>query len=129
MLPVHWQLEARPLDFASTSIMWTNRLSDRVYVLVGRTSTSSDFLTTPGSESQSSNRYEGQPHFVLKETVTERFTDPAYREKLIKGLPLTKMFPCPEPIGAAHNCQYYSYDWENKTDIGQLLTNRMSLIK
>ena len=85
--------------------------------------------STPESESWSRNSSAGQNFSNPKENSTERFKELTYSERLIKGLPLTKMFPCPEPIGAAHNCQYYSYDWENKTDIGQLLTERMSLIK
>ena len=83
----------------------------------------------PASENWSSKSSAGQDPSNSEKNSTDRFKELTYSERLIKGLPLTKMFSCPEPIGAAHNCQYYSYDWENKTDIGQLLTNRMSLIK
>jgi len=48
---------------------------------------------------------------------------------LIKGERTVKMFPCPRTIGEKFTCQYYRPAWKNRTDIKNVLEERMTRIK
>jgi len=50
-------------------------------------------------------------------------------QNLIAGKVIGKVFPCPKTIGKEFTCQYYRPAWKNRTDIKNVLEEKMTKVK
>jgi len=50
-------------------------------------------------------------------------------KRLVRGERTVEMFPCPKTIGENFTCQYYRPEWQNRTNIKNVLEERMTRIR